>query len=194
MLNYSNLIYSARESKYFSNKIKFKSFDKVYGNFYDIKNIEYSFNILNLKKKKVNLFKYNKVIKVTDVNKKLFRSLQYKKDLVKFLTKRQKKRIKMSKIHRVITPSFYQFPLNKKYNRNLTVFGSLFKSKGLIHDGYSWHLVRFPIFSLGSKMGSLCFKTRSISPIKLADKGKLHLDMSKKGTYKIKRVKIRRKR
>jgi hypothetical protein len=47
---------------------------------------------------------------------------------------------------------------------------------------------------LNFKVGSLCFKTRCLSPIDISSKGKMGLKMAQKNTFKIKILKVKRKK
>jgi len=62
-------------------------------------------------------------------------------------------------------------------------------------DGYSWISVNpESLYYVNKTVGFVNFKTRVLSPIKLAEKGKIKLSLKQKETYKIKTMKVKRKK
>lgn len=188
----------------------------VYKNFSDKFLSKSLLKKLNLTKKKflISLTKtitgdFTKLTNYSFYNKVLSRNLTKKKQttkrkkklkpkvkttLLSNLTKKQKKRVKVNKLHKLIRPSspvFYKF---KKYPRSSYLSSLYINKRVLIHDGYSWHLFALYKDFLNYKAGFLCFKTRALSPIDLFSKGKKKLKMAQKNTFKIKTLKIKRKK
>ena len=111
------------------------------------------------------------------------------------LTKKQLKRIKFKKLSKLIWPGSPIFSTNIKVKRSLNILHFHTKSEFiLIHDGYSWQKAIVDKEAYNKKFGTLIFQTRVLSPINFFDKGSKSLEMKQKLTYKIKGVKIKRKK
>jgi hypothetical protein len=81
----------------------------------------------------INKIKYFSKAKLS-IKKKKYKE---KTNLLINLTKKQKQRIKLNKLNKLIRPSSPVFFKFKKYPRNILINKFMYNSKGLIHDGYS---------------------------------------------------------
>ena len=78
--------------------------------------------------------------------------------------------------------------------RNLNILLPLSGKSKFVYDGYSWSLIKITDDYKNFKAGSIAFKTRALSPVKIKDKGKMHLNMAQKTSFKIKSIKVKRKK
>jgi hypothetical protein len=111
------------------------------------------------------------------------------------LTKKQKKKIKKSKIYKLLYPNTERFKWSIPINRNIKFVEYMVGKNFISSDGYSWVSIN-PESSqyINKTVGFVNFKTRVLSPIKLVEKGKIKLSLKQKETYKIKTLKVKRKK
>ena len=110
------------------------------------------------------------------------------------LTKKQKKRVKNTKILSLVYKNFKVFRKFGSIPRSETINFLTYSLNKFVSDGYSWHLVKFNFSNICYKAGSFFYKTRVNSPIKFSNKGKLKMNMSQPYQSKVRIPKIKRKK